>query len=159
MADGVFTNAGGTVMAVVYGFAGAAPAGQTFTAMATAGVVAGQVALSQAQAAAVALAARTAVGITVTGNAGLAGVYSLDGISTAQIFQIGLYAGQFGKFPGGGATQAYPDASSVPHVFSLAQFATFLQAVAALVSALTTQAGVMAAGGTPSWPSQTTAIA
>lgn len=105
------------------------------------------------------LAKKIAAGIAITsaGNPALDGVYALDDVSTAQIYQIGLFASQFDTFPGG-ATQPYPDATGVPHVFTVAQFVAFLRVVAPLVSALTTQAQVMAHGGTPSWPAQTATI-
>jgi hypothetical protein len=103
------------------------------------------------------LATRIAAGISITGNAGLVATYALDPVSTAEIFQLGLYASQFDSFPGG-ATQAYPDATGIPHTFTVAQFVAFLRAVAPLVSALTTQASIMAHGGTAVWPQQTANI-
>jgi hypothetical protein len=112
------------------------------------------------QQAATLLAEKLAAGLalTSTGAPALNGTYALDATSTAQIFQIGLYASQFATFPSGGASQPYPDTSGTPHVFSVAEFIAFLKAVAPLVSGLTTQAGVMAQGGTPNWPSQTAVI-
>jgi hypothetical protein len=106
------------------------------------------------------LAEKLAAGITLTstGTPALNATYALDDVSTAQIFQIGLYANQFGVFPSGGTTQAYPDIAGTPHDFGIAAFIAFLRAVAPLVSALETQAGVMAQGGTPSWPPQTATI-
>lgn len=105
------------------------------------------------------LADKIAAGIslTSTGNPALNATYALDEVSTAQIYQIGLFASQFDTFPGG-AVQPYPDATGVPHVFTVAQFVAFLRVVAPLVSALTTQAQVMAHGGSPAWPSQTATI-
>lgn len=112
-----------------------------------------------AQKASVTLAEKIAQGIAITstGNPALDATYALDSVSTAQVYQIGLFASQFDTFPGG-ATQPYPDATGVPHVFTVAQFVAFLRVVAPLVSALTTQAQVMAHGGTPSWPAQTATI-
>jgi hypothetical protein len=106
------------------------------------------------------LATRIAQGITVTSASTPAvnGVYALDSVSTAQIFQIGLFAAQFAVFPSGQTQQAYPDASGTPHVFPVPVFVSFLRAVAPLVSDLETQAGIMAQGGTPSWPAQSAAI-
>jgi hypothetical protein len=106
------------------------------------------------------LATRIAAGITITstGTPALNGTYALDAISTAQIYQIGLFASQFGVFPSGATTQAYPDASGVPRMFSIDQFVAFLRAVAPLVSALTTQAAIMAHGGPPTWPTQAATI-
>lgn len=98
------------------------------------------------------------IGVTSTGNPGLNAVYALDDVSTGQIFQIGLFANQFGVFPSGATTQPYPDLTGVPHVFTVAQFIAFLRAVAPLVSALTTQAAIMAHGGPPNWPVQTATI-
>jgi len=113
------------------------------------------------QQAATMLATNIATGIvlTSTGTPALNGTYALDAVSQAQIFQIGLYANQFGTFPSGSTTQAYPDASGVPHNFTVVAFVAFLKAVASLVAAMTTQAGIMAHGGTPSWPPQSAEIA
>lgn len=107
------------------------------------------------------LAAKLATGVALTssGTPALNGTYALDAESTAQIYQIGLFAAQFGVFPSGGATQAYPDASGVPHTFSVAQFVAFLRAIAPLVSNLSTQAAMMGQGGTPVWPAQTAVVA
>ena len=117
--------------------------------------------LTAAQLAAAALAAAMAAGIalTSTGNPALNATYALDSISQGQINNIGIYANAFGYFPDGGPTGAYPDANSVPHVFTLAQFVAFFHAVASLVFQLQIQAGIMAAGGTPVWPPQTATIA
>lgn len=114
-----------------------------------------------AQQAAALLAQKLAEGLalTSTGAPALNGTYALDATSTAQIFQIGLYASQFATFPSGSASQPYPDTSGAPHVFSVAEFIAFLKAVAPLVSGLTTQAGIMAQGGVPNWPSQSATIA
>jgi hypothetical protein len=114
-----------------------------------------------AQQAATLLAAALAAGLelTSTGTPTLNATYAMDPVSTAQIFQIGLYASQFGDFPSGGATQPYPDVTGAQHVFSVAQFIAFLKVVAPLVSALETQAGIMAQGGTPVWSSQAATIA
>ncbi len=112
------------------------------------------------QQAVVALATRVAAGIalTSTGTPALNATYALDSVSTGQIFQIGLYANQFGVFPSGDATQPYPDAGGTSHSFTVTAFIAFLKVVAPLVSALTTQAGVMAQGGSPVWPSQSATI-
>lgn len=108
------------------------------------------------------LAAKIALGITLTctSDSSLNAVYALDPVSTGQIFQIGLYAAQFGTFPSGDSTQLYPDITgpTSSHTFSVAQFVAFLHAVAPLASALNTQAGIMAQGGTPSWPAQAATI-
>lgn len=99
------------------------------------------------------------IAITSTGNPTLNATYALDERSTAQIFQIGLYASQLQKFPSGDATQPYPDITGNPgHIFTVAQFVAFLQVVAPLVSALNTQAGILAHGGTPTWPDQSATI-
>ena len=107
------------------------------------------------------LASRIANGIAITStsNSALNGTYALDATSQAQIFQIGLYANQFATFPSGGTTLEYPDSSGTPHNFTVVAFVAFLKAVASLVSALTTQAGIMAQGGSPSWPPQSAEIA
>jgi hypothetical protein len=108
------------------------------------------------------LAAKVAAGIVITGNPAVAATYALDPVSTAEIFEIGLYASQFGVFPSGAAAQLYPDITGDPtgvHSFTVAQFVAFLRAVAPLVSALKTQVGVMAQGGTPAWPSQSATLA
>jgi hypothetical protein len=113
------------------------------------------------QRAAALLASKVAVGLVLTSTSTptLNATYALDDVSTDQIFQIGLYAAQFAMFPSGAATQSYPDVSGIPHVFTVTQFVAFLHAVAALISGLTTQAGVMAGGGNPVWPSQSVVIA
>lgn len=107
------------------------------------------------------LAQKITMGIvlTSTGTPALNATYALDATSTDQIFQMGLYADRFGKFPSGQATQAYPDISGTPHTFTVAQFVAFLQVVAPLVSALATQAGIMAHGGLPAWPAQNGSVA
>jgi hypothetical protein len=84
--------------------------------------------------------------------------YALDPTSTAQIFQIGSYAAQFGTFPSGGSTQPYPDIDGNAHVFNVTVFIDFLKAVAALVSNLAIQASILAQGGTPNWPDQSAAL-
>jgi hypothetical protein len=84
--------------------------------------------------------------------------YALDNNSTAQIFQIGTFCNSFGTFPSGGPTQNYPDINGVMHEFNVPVFISFLKAVAALVSNMQTQAGIMANGGVPSWPVQTATI-
>jgi hypothetical protein len=97
--------------------------------------------------------------LTSTGTPALNGTYALDETSAGQIYQIGLYASQIGTFPSGGTTQAYPDITGTPHTFTIAEFVAFLQAVAALISAMNNQAAIMAHGGTPVWPAQTATIA
>jgi hypothetical protein len=117
-------------------------------------------AVSMAEQASVALTTRLAAGIAIT-SAGLpsaTGTYALDLTSTAQVFQIGSFAGQWGMFPSGLTTQLYPDITGITHVFDLPTFIAFFLAVARVDSALNTQAGVMANGGSPSWPSQTVGI-
>ena len=102
-----------------------------------------------------------ALGITITSDStpdAINAAYALDPASTAQIFQIGLFAAQFGVFPSGGNEIAYPDVNSDMHPFSVEQFVAFLRAVAPLVSKLTMQAGAMRAGGTPIWPDRTATI-
>jgi len=114
-----------------------------------------------AQQSATMLATKMIAGIVLTSTStpALNGTYALDDVSQGQIYQIGLYANQFGVFPSGGSTLEYPDASGTPHNFTVVEFVAFLKAVSALVSALTTQSGIMAHGGTPSWPSQSVTIA
>ena len=116
--------------------------------------------IPSAQVAAKTLSQKITAGIalTCTGNPMLNATYALDAVSTAQIFQLGLFASQFGVFPGG-AVQPYPDATGAPHIFTVAQFIAFLRAVAPLVSVLNTEAQIVAQGGAPSWPSQTATIA
>jgi hypothetical protein len=116
--------------------------------------------LTLAQQADQALAERLAAGIVITStsNPDLDATYALDPTSTAQIFQIGLYASQFGVFPSGGGVVMYPEIRSLPRLFTIQQFIAFLRAVAPLVSALETQAAIMRAGGQPSWPDQSATI-
>lgn len=106
------------------------------------------------------LAAKIAVGIAITSTStpALNATYALDEVSAGQIYQIGLYAAQMTTFPSGGTVQPYPDASGMPHNFSVPQFIAFLKAVAPLVSNLNSQAQIMAHGGTPVWPAQTAVI-
>ena len=102
------------------------------------------------------LAEKIALGVEVT-SASLPAVdatYALDSVSTSQIFQIGSFAKAFDMFPSGDTTQYYPDITGMPHPFTVPVFVAFLRAIAALVSNMQTQAGVMANGGTPSWPQQ-----
>lgn len=101
-----------------------------------------------------AMAQRLTLGIAITSDSTPAvnAIYALDQTSTDQIFQIGLYAKQFGSFPGGLDTQYYPDITGLPHPFPVPVFVSFLQAVAALIAALNQQMGVMAQGGSPAWP-------
>jgi hypothetical protein len=112
------------------------------------------------QLAAAELATKLAAGIVITSTSlpAVDGTYALDPVSTAQVFQIGLFASQFGVFPSGGATQMYPDINSVPHSFTVAVFVAFLRAVAPLVSAYENQAGIMAQGGTAIWPTNAAPI-
>jgi hypothetical protein len=102
------------------------------------------------------LAQNLALGIAVTSGSlpVINATYALDAVSTAQVFQIGTFANSFGVFPSGGTVQPYPDILGAPHTFSVPVFVAFLRAVAGLVSALQTQAGIMSNGGTPAWPSQ-----
>lgn len=114
-----------------------------------------------AQQAAIMLAAKLTLGITIvsTGSPGVNGTYALDATSQSQIYQIGSFANSFAEFPSGNTSQQYPDISSAFHVFDVPTFVAFLRAVASLVSNLQTQASVMAQGGTPNWPSQNVTIA
>jgi hypothetical protein len=116
---------------------------------------------SNAQLAAVELATQLAAGIVITSTSlpAVDGTYALDSVSTAQIYQIGLFGSQFGTFPSGGATQVYPDINSAPHIFTVPVFVAFLKAVAPLVSAYETQAGIMAQGGSAIWPPNAATIA
>ena len=103
-----------------------------------------------------ALAQRIALGIGITSDSTPAvnATYALDSVSVGQIFQIGLYASQFGVFPSGQATQEYPDSNSEFHTFPVPVFVGFLKAVASLTSALNMQQALMAQGGDPAWPPQ-----
>jgi hypothetical protein len=113
-----------------------------------------------------ALAQRIALGIGITSDSTPAvnATYALDSVSVGQIFQIGLYASQFGVFPSGQATQDYPDqidpdtGRSTMHTFPVPVFVAFLKAVASLTSALNMQQALMAQGGEPAWPPQITDI-
>lgn len=116
--------------------------------------------MSLPQQAQIALAAALAQGIAVTSVTlpVVNGTYALDGYSTGQIFQIGLFAAQFGFFPSGASEQPYPDLTSQIHMFTVPIFISFLHAVAPLIANLQAQAGIMAQGGTPTWPVQTAAL-
>jgi hypothetical protein len=108
----------------------------------------------------VALAAEIAGGITLTsaGTPALDAVYALDSTSTAQVFQLGTYAAQFGVFPDQTTTFQYPDATGAPHAFPVAAFIAFFHAVALFVTVVNQQAQIMRGGGTPSWPSSSVTI-
>jgi hypothetical protein len=112
----------------------------------------------QAAAAALSIALAKGIAITSASMPTINGTYALDAVSTGKIFQIGVYANQFGVFPSGGATQEYPDLASGLHTFSVQVFVAFLRAVAPMVAALEAQASIMAQGGTPTWPSQAATI-
>lgn len=116
--------------------------------------------VSQADLTAIELSNRITAGITISSSSlsSVNGTYALDSVSTAQIFQIGLFASQFAIFPNGSTTQMYPDLTGQPHSFTVAIFIAFLRAVAPLVSSLETQAGIMGQGGTPTWPNQIISI-
>lgn len=105
------------------------------------------------------LAAKIAAGIAITstGAAALNATYALDDKSVGQIFQIGMWANQFGAFPEG-STQDYPDITGVNHTFTVAQFVAFMKAVAPLYASLQRQYATLAAGGSPSWPKQSATI-
>jgi len=106
------------------------------------------------------LGQKLAQGIQVTSDSLplINATYALDPTSTAQIFQIGTFANSFQEFPSGSDTQLYPDITGQPHIFTVPVFIAFLRAVAALVSNMQLQAGVMANGGTPAWPQQIAAL-
>lgn len=108
----------------------------------------------------IALAAAVAEGISVTSESlpAINATYALDSVSTAQIFQIGTFANSFGVFPSGGTIQPYPDITGIPRMFTVPVFIAFLRATAGLVSNLQTQTGIMANGGTPTWPVQTASL-
>lgn len=141
------------------GFVTSVPAGKVLGVVdGTAGWVDAPPQTPRAQAA-TDLAIRIGQGITLTSasNPSLDGVYALDSESTSQIFNIGLYANQFGVFPSG-AVQAYPDKDGTPHMFSVAEFVAFLRVIAPLVSNLNTQAQIAGNGGEATWPDQTASI-
>jgi hypothetical protein len=96
--------------------------------------------------------------ITSTGTASLSATYALDQVSQSQLYQIASYAHDYGVFPNGGTTMAYPDITGVPHTFNATQIANLLQAVAPYVTTLSVDLQTIQNGGSASWPDPTATI-
>lgn len=106
------------------------------------------------------LAGKIASGIAVTstGTAALSATYALDSMTLDQIGSVARDAAAGLGLPGGLSTFTYPDINGSPHTFASADVQNIYKAMRNLLFALNTQAAVMAAGGSPSWPVQTATI-
>ncbi|HXA23633.1 MAG TPA: hypothetical protein VNW90_15185 [Acetobacteraceae bacterium] len=99
------------------------------------------------------------IAITSTGTPALNATYALDPTTMEQIGSVARDNAASLGLPGGLPTFVYPDASGTPHTFTGSQIDAVYRAMRDLIFVLTTQAGVMAHGGSPVWPSQTAVIA
>ena len=106
------------------------------------------------------LAARKANGIaiTCTDDSSIDATYALDDLTLAQVGSVARDVSSGLGFPLGAPTFNYPDITSVPHTFNETQFVDLYKSMRDLVNDLTTQASVMAQGGTPVWPDQSATI-
>lgn len=103
------------------------------------------------------LASKLAAGLvlTCTGNSALNGTYALDQTTQDQI--SGLVTN---GFPHGNTTQSYPFMNGpATSAFTVTQMTALRNAMRDHVFDLQTQAGVMAAGSSPTWPSNAVTIA
>ena len=98
------------------------------------------------------------IAITCTSNPAIDATYALDDRSVAVIGSVARDVASGLDFPAGATTYDYPDLDGTPHTFNESQFVEFYKAARDLVNALTTQASIMAGGGTPAWPVQTATI-
>lgn len=106
------------------------------------------------------LAAKIALGIalTCTSDSSLNATYALDGTTMDQIGSVARDQSSGLGLPGGASTFDYPDKTSTPHTFTGQQLVDLYKAQRNLLFVLNTQAGIMAHGGTPSWPTQAATI-
>jgi hypothetical protein len=116
--------------------------------------------LSLEDQAAAALAARIAAGIAITCAAvpSLNATYALDAQTLNEIGSVARDAAAGLGLPGDAATFWYPDATGAPRTFDAAHVIALYKKMRNLMLALSTQAAVMAHGGTPAWPAQTATI-
>lgn len=104
------------------------------------------------------MASRVALGIAVTGYAGLTATYALDQLTLDQIGSVARDAASGLGFPNNLSTFTYPDQGGSPHAFTEAQVISLYKAMRDLMLNLNTQSQVMRFGGTPIWPSQASII-
>ena len=153
--NGILIDASYVIQSIVHNYTGTPPTGQTFVPCFPDLLVVGN------HAPAWLLAndkLRAGIAITSVSLPAVNATYALDSTSQSQIFSLGSYARHFATFPSG-STQSYPDITgSVYYTFTVPVFVSFFQAVAELVSNIDTAAQTAAAGGSPSWPSQTIGI-
>ena len=116
---------------------------------------------SLADQAAAALPEKIAVGITVTCTSGTpfaTATYALDQTTMDQLGAVARDDAAGLGLPAGASTFTYPDLAGTPHALSGAQVQALYKAQRDCLYALNTQAAVMKAGGSPSWPAQTATI-
>jgi hypothetical protein len=107
--------------------------------------------------AAAALAARLAMGLTVTSASApaLNATYALDSLTMDQIGSVARDAGAGLGLPGDAGTFVYPDITGLMHAFTEPQLIALYRAMRNLLLALNTQAAMMMRGAPPNWPDQT----
>jgi len=98
------------------------------------------------------------IAITCTTDSTIDATYALDDKTLAEIGSVARDVSSGLGFPLGLPTFSYPDINSQLHTFSETIFVDLYKSMRDLVSDLTTQAGVMAQGGTPVWPEQSATI-
>lgn len=96
--------------------------------------------------------------ITSTGTPALTATYALDDKTLTEIQSLAISVNAGLGFPGGGTSFVYPDKQGQPRVFDTDHIVALFKAMRDLVWQLKTQTGVMKAGGSPSWPTQTATI-
>lgn len=108
-----------------------------------------------------ALASKISDGIAITcsGDAAVSATYALDAQTMTEVGSVARDAASGLGLPGGGETFIYPDKSGQPHAFTSARLIALYQAMRNLLWVLSTQAGIMKQGGTPTWPDQSAVIA
>ena len=107
--------------------------------------------------AAAALAAGLA--ITSTGTPALNATYATDTEARDEIASIELYIAEYGTFPGGATSLAYPDITGTMHTFpTVGAFAPFAKAIADYVAAVIETANINANGGDQAFPSASATI-
>ena len=102
---------------------------------------------------------RAGIAVTSTGTSALDATYALDSTSQSELYQIASYAQNFGVFPNGQSTMAYPDVTGTPHTFTSTQIINLLKVVAPYVTACQVVEETLAAGGSASYPPGSATIA
>jgi len=115
---------------------------------------------STIQSAAAELATRIAAGVAIvsTGNSALNATYALDAVT---LDQLGPVARDFASglgLPGMAGTFTYPDAASVPRIFTGIEIQALYQAMRDMLLVLNTEAAKMANSMVPNWPVQSKTI-